>query len=122
MQFHHKGNLDEGQSWLAFIFLLTMSPKSGQAGQSIAHTGTKLNTRDLTIYCGPQAGPTKGYEAYLPGERKPGRRNLHFPTRYSGTNPGESARALRSWIIRSNRNEPGVYFQESVETAKRAKQ
>jgi hypothetical protein len=54
--------------------------KSGQAGQNLAHSGTKLNTRDLTIYCGPQAGPfykeavrkIRGYEAYLPGERKPG--------------------------------------------------
>ena len=59
---------------------MVQAAKSGKTGEHLAHGGTKLNHRELIIYCRQAAGSfykeaiTKitGYEAYLPGERPPG--------------------------------------------------
>ena len=55
--------------------------KAGQTGAQVEHGGTKLNHRNLVIYCNPAAGPfykeainkISGYEAFLLGERPPGK-------------------------------------------------
>ena len=59
---------------------MVQAANSGKTGEHLAHGGTKLNHRELIIYCRQAAGSfykeaiTKitGYEAYLPGERPPG--------------------------------------------------
>ena len=54
--------------------------REGKTGNQIAHSGTRLNHRSLSVFCEPQAGPfykgalnlISGFEAFLPEERKPG--------------------------------------------------
>ncbi|KAL5260053.1 hypothetical protein ACHWQZ_G010240 [Mnemiopsis leidyi] len=54
--------------------------QAGKTGDQIAHSGTRLNPRNLSVFCGPKAGPfykealnkIAGFEAFLPEERKPG--------------------------------------------------
>ena len=47
--------------------------------ETVHHSGTRMSFRELQIYCSPTSGNTwknmatkMGYDAYLPGERKPG--------------------------------------------------
>ena len=60
---------------------MVQAANSGKTGEHLAHGGTKLNHRELIIYCKQAAGSfykeaisskITGYEAYLPGERPPG--------------------------------------------------
>ena len=59
---------------------LLEATRAGKSGDQIAHSGTRLNHRYLSVFCGPTAGPfykealnkVAGFEAFLPEERRPG--------------------------------------------------
>ena len=59
---------------------LVEASREGKTGNQIAHSGTRLNHRSLSVFCDPQGGSfykgalnqIAGFEAFLPEDRKPG--------------------------------------------------
>ena len=72
---------DQWQIQFGISHSLLEATKAGKKGEEIAHGGTRLNHRALSVFCGPMAGPyykqainkLAGYEAFLLEKHVPGR-------------------------------------------------
>ena len=78
-----KGPFTRGDQWhvqFAVSDAMVKANKEGKTGDQVAHSGTKINTREMHVFCTNMSGPfykaeinkLPGYEAFLPEDKRPG--------------------------------------------------